>query len=134
MLCKLCRNAEYLYFTFLYLDINKYINIIENYITNSEQFNCESINILISSSFYCFIDIFGCYIWKNKRNWISKILKIKDNVIKGLEVEAKKAANTESILESFNKSIRLRIENCFLKLNNNHYTKFMEKFCELNRI
>ena len=37
---KLCRNAEHLYFTFLYLDINKYINIIENYITNSEQFNC----------------------------------------------------------------------------------------------
>ena len=86
---KLCRNAEHLYFTFLYLDINKYINIIENYITNSEQFNCESINFVISSSFYCFIDIFGCYIWKNKRNWISKILKIKDNVMKGLEVGKK---------------------------------------------
>ena len=54
--------------------------------------------------------------------------------MKGLEVEAKKFANIESILESINKSIRLRIENCFLKLNNNHYTKFMEKFCELNRI
>jgi len=131
---KLCRNAEYIYFTFLYLDINKYINIIENYISNLEQFNYESINFLISNSFYCFIDVFGCYIWKNKRNWISKILKIKDNVMKGLEGEAKKVANTESKLVSINKSIRLKIENCFLKLNNNQYTKFMEKFFELNKI
>ena len=131
---RLCRNAEYIYFTFLYLDINKYIDIIENYISNLEQFNFESINFLISNSFYCFIDVFGNYILKNKRNWINKILKIKDNVMKGLGEEAKKVANTESQLVSINKSIKLKIENCFIMLNNNGNTKFMENFFKLNRI
>ena len=131
---RLCRNAEYIYFTFLYLDINKYIDIIENYISNLEQFNFESINFLISNSFYCFIDVFGNYILKNKRNWINKILKIKDNVMKGLGEEAKKVANTESQLVSINKSIKLKIENCFITLNNNGNTKFMENFFKLNRI
>ena len=131
---RLCRNAEYIYFTFLYLDINKYIDIIENYISNLEQFNFESINFLISNSFYCFIDVFGSFIWKNKRNLINKILKIKDNVMKGLGEEAKKVANTESQLVSINKSIKLKIENCFITLNNNGNTKFMENFFKLNRI
>ena len=54
--------------------------------------------------------------------------------MKGLGEEAKKVANTESQLVSINKSIKLKIENCFIMLNNNGNTKFMENFFKLNRI
>ena len=64
--CKLCRDYQYLYFTFLYLDKNKYMNIIENYLSNLEQFSPEDINFLISNSFMSFIDVFGGFIWRNK--------------------------------------------------------------------
>ena len=131
---KLCRDAQYLYFVFLYLDINKYENIIENYITNIEQFNHEKMNFLITNSFLCFIDVFGNFILRNKKNWMNRILKVKENVMKGLNEEGKKVENTESHLVSINKAIKLKIENCFDKLNNNKNTYFIEKFLEINKI
>ena len=129
---KLCRDAEYLYFIFLYLDKNKYENIVENYISNIEQFSYEKMNFLITNSFHCFIDVFGNYIMRNKRNWINRILKIKENAIKGLNEEAKKVANTESHLIAINKALKLKIENCFEKLNNNKNTNFIENFLAIN--
>ena len=129
---KLCRNAEYIYFTFLYLDINTYIKIIENYISNIELFSYKDINFLISNSFYCFMDVFGEYIFKNKTNWINRILKIKENVMKGIKEEENKVKGTESHLVSINKSINLNIENCFNKLRNNRTTKFSEQIKEIS--
>ena len=65
---KFCKDAEYLYFVFLYLDANKYSNIIENYISNLEEFTYDKMTFLITNSFLCFIDVFGNFIWRNKRN------------------------------------------------------------------
>ena len=130
---KLCRDAEYIYFTFLYLDINKYITIIENYISNIEIFSHKDINFLISNSFYCFIDIFGEFIFTKKTNWINRILKIKENVMKGLKEEENKVKGTESHLVSINKSINLNIENCFDKLRKQKTTKFCEQMKEISR-
>ena len=131
---KLCKDAEYLYFVFLYLDINKYSNIIENYISNLEEFTYREMSFLVTNSFLCFIDVFGNYIWRNKRNWINRILKIKETVMKGLNEELKKIIKTESQLIAINKSIKIKIENCFNNLDNNKNTNFSEKFLEINRI
>ena len=132
---KLCKDAEYLYFVFLYLDANKYSNIIENYISNLEEFTYREMSFLVTNSFLCFIDVFGNYIWRNKRNWINRILKIKETAMKGLNEELKKIIKTESQLIAINKSIKIKIENCFNNLNNNNKnTNFSEKFLEINRI
>ncbi len=128
---KLTRDAEYIYFTFLYLDINKYISIVENYIINIEGFKPEHINFLISSSFLCFIDVFGNYIIDNKREWMNKIYKIKENVVKGLKIEEMKCKKSTNELSSINKSIYIKLENCFEKLNSKGYTYFKEKYNEL---
>ena len=121
--CKLCRDYQYLYFTFLYLDKNKYMNIIENYLSNLEQFSSEDINFLISNSFMSFIDVFGGFIWRNKKNLV---LKIKENVIKGLKNELNKLKNPQSKLRPNNQTINLKIEDCFNRLQNNQNTKFIE--------
>ena len=130
---KLCRDAEYIYFTFLFLDIGKYINIVEDYISNLEKFTHKNMNFLITNSFLCFIDVLGNYIWRSKKNWINRIIKIKENVIKGLNDEANKVANTESHLVAINKTIKLKIENCFNELNSNQNTNFIKKYNELNK-
>ena len=131
---KFCKDAEYLYFVFLYLDTNKYSNIIENYISNLEEFTYDKMTFLITNSFLCFIDVFGNFIWRNKRNWMNRIVKIKETVIKGLNEELKKITNTGSHLIAINKSIKIKIENCFNNLDNNKYTNFAEKFFEINRM
>ena len=120
---KLCRDYQYLYFTFLYLDKYKYMNIIENYLSNFEQFTPEDINFLISNSFLSFTDVFGDFIWRNKKNLI---LKIKENVIKGLKNELSKLKNQQKQLRPINQSINLKIEDCFDRLRNNQNTKFIE--------
>ena len=130
---KLCKDDEYSYFIFLYLDINKYENIIENYISNIELFAPKDITFLISNSFFCFMDVFGNYIIQNKKNWINRIIKIKENIMEGLKIEHDKIKNSESTLISINKSINIKIESCFNKLKNNQYTNFMEKFLEIKR-
>ena len=129
-----CRDAEYFYFIFLYLDINKYITIVEDYITNIEKFTYENMNFLITSSFYCFLDVFGNYIWRKNGNWINRIIKIKENVVKGLENEGRKVMNTESDLVGINQKIGLSIEKCLDKLIKNQNTDFMEKFLNINRV
>ena len=65
---------------------------------------------------------------------MNRILKVKENVMKGLNEEGKKVENTESHLVSINKAIKLKIENCFDKLNNTKNTYFIEKFLEINKI
>ena len=130
---KFCEDAEHLYFTFLYLDKNKYLNIVENYISNIEQFTPENINFLISNSFMCFINVFGNFIFRNKRDWINRILKIKENVMKGLEKEENKIKGKESPLVPINKSINNKIEDCFTSLRNNQNTQFFQKLIEINK-
>jgi len=99
-----------------------------------EEFTYDKMTFLITNSFLCFIDVFGNFIWRNKRNWMNRIVKIKETVIKGLNEELKKITNTGSHLIAINKSIKIKIENCFNNLDNNKYTNFAEKFFEINRM
>ena len=130
---KKCSSAEYLYFSFLFFDRNKYLNIIDNYISNIEQFSHDDINFFISNSFLCFINVFGNFISRNKKEWINKIIKIKENVNKGLEKEGNKIKGKESPLVPINQDIKMQIEDCFTKLNNNQNTKFFELLNEINK-
>ena len=130
---KFCSSAEYLYFTFLYFDKNRYLNIINNYISNIELFSHDDINFFISNSFLCFINVFGNFILRNKKEWINRILKIKENVTKGLEKEGNKIKGKESSLVGINQDIKMQIEDCFTRLRNNQNTKFFELINEINK-
>ena len=132
---KFCSSAEYLYFIFLYCDNNnnKYLNIIDNFISNIEQFSQNDINFFISNSFLCFINVFGNFILRNKKEWINRILKIKENVTKGLEIEGNKIKGKESDLVGINQKIKMEIEDCFTRLKNNRNTKFIELLNEINK-
>mgnify|MGYP002625359991 CR=1 FL=1 len=117
-------NYEYLYFIFLWLDANRNINIIEDYIKNIETFRPAEINYLISNSFLCFIDVFGNYIYENKNNWFQRIINIYKNVIEGLELSNKNTNNSAE--KNINSVISYKIKDCITRINKKRQTKFKE--------
>ena len=70
---------------------------------------------------------------RNKKEWINRILKIKENVTKGLEKEGNKIKGKESSLVGINQDIKMQIEDCFTRLRNNQNTKFFELINEINK-
>ena len=119
---------QYLYFIFLYLDINKNIIIIEDYINNMRKFKPEEINYLISNSFLCFINVFGNYIKRNKNNWMNNIGEIINNIKIGLDMEKKRirSKDIQSLIVKINNDIR----EIYSSINNNINTKFLKEIQE----
>ena len=119
-------NLEYFYFTFLILDINKNINIMEDYITNIERLNFNELNYLISNSFVSFINVFGNYIAKNKSNWMPRIQKIRSEIRKGLENEKNKIRHPE-IKSIINQILLFSLDNNFELINKNENTDYIKE-------
>ena len=118
------KNYEYLYFIFLWLDADRNINILEDYINNIEIFKPVDINYLISNSFLCFIDVFGNYIYNKKKNWLQRIINIQKKILEGLELSNKNTNNSEE--KNINGVIIYKIKDFMAKINKNRPTKFME--------
>ena len=115
---------EYIYFIFLRLDINKNINILEDYLNNMEIFQPNEINHLIANSFSCFINVFGNYIRNNKINWMNKIEKIIKNIKIGLEKERNtKYSDIKNIIDKINYDL----EDNYKSICENKDTKFLKK-------
>ena len=116
---------QYLYFIFIYLDINKNINIIEDYINNMIKFKPEDINYLVSNSFLCFINVFGNYIKRNKNNWMNNLGAIKNNIKLGLQMERQKTRykDIKSLIDKINNDI----EENYLSINKNTNTRFLKE-------
>ena len=119
---------QYLYFIFIYLDKNKNINIIEDYINNMKKFKPEEINYLVSNSFMCFINVFGNFIKRNKNNLMNNITAIIDNIKLGLQIERKntRSKDIKSLIDKINNDI----EDSYLSINKNNNTKFLKEIEE----
>jgi len=121
---------EYLYFIFLYLDVDRNTDIIEDYINNIQTFRPAEINYLISNSFLCFIDVFGNYIYEKKKNLFQKIINIQKTIIEGLELSNKNTNRSEE--KNLIGVISHKIKDCINRINKNTRTKFMENMKDLN--
>lgn len=123
-------NLEYFYFTFLILDINKNINIIEDYINNIERLKSNELDYLISNSFVSFINVFGNYITKNKSNWMPRIQKIKSEIRKGLENEKNKIRHPE-IKSIINQILLFSLDHNFELINKNENTDYIKEMAKI---
>ena len=123
-------NYEYLYFIFLWLDADRNINIIEDYINNVEVFRPAEINYLISNSFLCFIDVFGNYIYRYKKNWLQRIINIQKIMLEGLELSKRNTNKSDE--KNINAVISHKIKDFMNKINKNLPTRFMENKEKLN--
>jgi len=118
------KNYEYLYFIFLWLDADRNINILEDYINNIEVFRPADINYLISNSFLCFIDVFGNYIYNKNKNWIQRIINIQKTIIEGLELSNRNTHKSEE--KNINGVISHYLKDFMAKIKKNRPTKFKE--------
>jgi len=118
------KNYEYLYFIFLWLDADRNINILEDYINNIEVFRPADINYLISNSFLCFIDVFGNYIYNKNKNWLQRIINIQKTIIEGLELSNRNTHKSEE--KNINGVISHYLKDFMAKIKKNRPTKFKE--------
>ncbi len=93
---------EYLYFTFLFNNYEKYKPIIVEYLDIMEE---SEVNFAISNSYKVFLNVFGNII---KGEFINKIKTLSNKIRKGLEEEIKKTkiSNIKSIGGSNNYKIK----------------------------
>ena len=93
---------EYLYFTFLFNNYEKYKPIIVEYLNIMEE---SEVNFAISNSYKVFLNVFGNII---KGEFINKIKTLSNKIRKGLEEETKKTkiSNIKSIGGSNNYKIK----------------------------
>ena len=117
-------NYEYLYFTFLWIDINNNIEIIKDYINNIENYRAIDINYLIGNSFLNFIDVFGNYIYRNHNNWMERIKNIKNKVKEGIDIANRNTRNSGE--KSLNNVISYKIDSFFNLITRNSNTKFLD--------
>ena len=115
---------EYLYFSFLFLDINNNINILEEFIKGMEAFPQNDFNYLLSKAFLCFIDVFGNYIKKNKNEWMKRILSISNKAKTALENEKKKE---RGIKKSLVDKIYLDLENILMSIQRDNDTNYISE-------
>ena len=116
---------EYLYFSFLFIDINKNIDILDDFLKNMEAFQEKDINYLIGSSFSSFINVFGYYIKTNKNIWFTRIQNLMNKVMKALNVEREKTkrADIKNIIDKINNDL----EDYLKLLKENKKTKYVKE-------
>ena len=116
---------EYLYFSFLFIDINKNIDILDDFLKNMEAFEEKDIKYLIGNSFLCFINVFGNYIKYNKSSWLTRIQKILTKVQNGLNKEKNNTKRPE-IKNNIDK-INNDLDDYLQLLKENKNTKFIQE-------
>ena len=128
--CKRFTTLQYLYFIFLWLEPNKNIGVIEDYLNNMEKFKENEINYLIANSFLSMINVFGNYIKNNNNILMTKIKAILNKVKIGLKLERKNAkySDVKSIIEKINNDL----DNNYKQICGNNNTKFLTEIIKIN--
>ena len=114
---------EYLYFTFLFNNYEKYKPIIVEYLDIMEE---SEVNFAISNSYKVFLNVFGNII---KGEFINKIKTLSNKIRKGLEEETKKTKI--SYIKSIGGSNNYKIKDYMKTLEKGKNTDFHE---DLNKI
>ena len=128
--CKRFTTLQYLYFIFLWLEPNKNLGVIEDYLNNMEKFKENEINYLIANSFLSMINVFGNYIKNNNNILMTKIKGILNKVKIGLKLERKNAkySDIKSIIDKINNDL----ENNYKQICGNNNTKFLTEIIKIN--
>ncbi len=116
---------EYLYFTFLFNDYEKYKPIIIEYI---DLINESAVNFAIGNSYKVFLNVFGNTI---KDEFINKIKSISNKIKKSLDDDSKNSK--VSNIKSISGSNSYQIKELTKKIDKGKYTDFYEDYLSINK-
>ena len=116
---------EYLYFTFLFNDYEKYKPIIIEYI---DLINESAVNFAIGNSYKVFLNVFGNTI---KDEFINKIKSISNKIKKSLDDDSKNSK--VSNIKSISGSNSYQIKEYTKKIDKGKYTDFYEDYLSINK-
>ena len=111
---------EYLYFTFLFNDYEKYKPIIIEYIDLIDE---SAINFAIGNSYKVFLNVFGNTI---KDEFLNKIKSISNKIKKSLDNDSKNS--NISNIKSISGSNSYQIKELMKKIDKGKYTDFYEDY------
>ena len=111
---------EYLYFTFLFNNYEKYKPIIVEYI---DLINESAVNFAIGNSYKVFLNVFGNTI---KDEFLNKIKSISNKIKKSLDNDSKNS--NISNIKSISGSNSYQIKELMKKIDKGKYTDFYEDY------
>ena len=129
-------NYEYMYFTYLFIDIidNKNTNsieILEDYLNNVAKIDITNINYLISNSFVCFVNVFGNYLKSNNSRLFNNLDNIFKKIYEGIQNEKNTTKKKE--IKAFDDLYEIKLQSFYKEIKANRNTEFIKEVYKIKR-